>query len=117
MRLRHHETGIVVSCHDERSQHKNMSKALRILKSRLYDHYQQKAAKERADDRKQQVGSGDRSQRIRTYNFPENRVTHHSINFTLYKLDQVIAGDLQPITDALIDHDRNELRDSMGGLD
>ena len=63
------------------------------------------------------VGSGDRSQRIRTYNFPENRVTHHSINLTLYKLDQVMNGELQPITSALIDHDRDELRGSMGDLD
>ena len=87
------------------------------MKSRLYDHFQQKEAKERADTRKSLVGSGDRSQRIRTYNFPENRVTDHRINLTLYKLDQVIAGNLQPVTDALIDHDRQTLRTSMGSLD
>ena len=71
----------------------------------------------RSNQRKSLIGSGDRSERIRTYNFPENRVTHHRINLTLYKLDSILAGNLQPITDALIDHDRNDLRDSMGGLD
>lgn len=113
VRLTHHESGIVVSMQDEKSQHKNLAKALRILKSRIYDQKMRKQHEKRASQRKNMVGSGDRSQRIRTYNFPENRVTHHSINFTLYKLDQVIAGALQPITDALIDHDRKELRSSM----
>ena len=117
VRLIHKETGIVVKCHEERSQHKNLSKALRMLKSHLYNHFQQKEQQQRASERKSLVGSGDRSQRIRTYNFPENRVTDHRINLTLYKLDQIIAGDLQPITDALIDHDRGELRGSMGVLD
>lgn len=117
IRLIHKETGLVVQCHDERSQHKNLSKAMRILKSRLFDFLQQQEQQQRADARKSLVGSGDRSQRIRTYNFPDNRVTDHRINLTLYKLDQVIAGNLQPLTDALIDHDRNELRSSMGPLD
>ena len=72
---------------------------------------------ERAAARRSQVGSGDRSERIRTYNFPDNRITDHRINFTLYKLDQVIAGDMQPVTDALIDHDRRTLRGEMGDLD
>jgi len=117
IRLFHKELGIEVKCSDERSQHKNLSKALRILKSRVYDHLQQAEKKQRADARKSLVGSGDRSQRIRTYNFPENRVTDHRINFTLYKLDQIIAGGVQPVTDALIDHDRQGLRDSMGALD
>jgi peptide chain release factor 1 len=117
VRLTHHETGIVVSMQDEKSQHKNLAKALRILKSRLFEHFQQQEQTKRADERRTLVGSGDRSQRIRTYNFPENRVTDHRINFTLYKLDQVIAGNLQPITDALIDHDRQELRSSMGSLE
>ena len=117
IRMTHKETGLVVKCFEERSQHKNLAKAIRIMRSRLYDHFQQKEAQERADTRKSLVGSGDRSQRIRTYNFPENRVTDHRINLTLYKLDQVIAGNVQPVTDALIDHDRQTLRSSMGSLD
>ncbi len=117
VRITHHESGIVIKCFEERSQHKNLAKGLRLLKSKLYDHYQQTQKQERADARKTLVGSGDRSQRIRTYNFPENRVTDHRINLTLYKLDQIVAGDLQPVTDALIEHDRQSLRDSMGDLD
>jgi peptide chain release factor 1 len=115
IRLTHYETGIVVSMQDEKSQHKNLAKALRVLKSRLYDHIRQEEDKKRSDQRKSLIGSGDRSQRIRTYNFPENRVTDHRINFTLYKLDQVIAGQLQPLTNALIEHEREELRKSMQG--
>jgi peptide chain release factor 1 len=117
VRLTHHDTGIVVSMQDEKSQHKNLAKALRILKSRLYELKRQQEHEKRATTRRTMVGSGDRSQRIRTYNFPENRVTDHRINLTLYKLDQIIAGDLQPITDQLLEHDRQELRSSMEGLD
>jgi peptide chain release factor 1 len=117
IRLTHFETGIVVQCQDEKSQHKNLAKALRELKARLYDRKRHEELQKRADQRKTLIGSGDRSQRIRTYNFPENRVTDHRINFTLYKLDQVIAGDLQPVTEALIDYDRQQLRSSMGQLD
>lgn len=117
IRLSHHETGIVVQCQDEKSQHKNLAKALRVLKSRVYDRRQQEALAKRADERRGLVGSGDRSQRIRTYNFPENRLTDHRIGLTLYKLDQIIAGDVQVVTDALIDHDRQSIRDAMGGLD
>ena len=117
VRITHHDTGIVVKCFEERSQHKNLAKGIRLLKSKLYDHFQQQEKQQRADTRKSLVGSGDRSQRIRTYNFPENRVTDHRINLTLYKLDQIIAGDMQPVTDALIDHDRQSLRESMGDLD
>jgi peptide chain release factor 1 len=117
VRLTHYETNIVVSMQDEKSQHKNLAKALRILKSRLFEHYQSQEQEKRAQERKTLVGSGDRSQRIRTYNFPENRITDHRINFTLYKLDQVIAGDLQPITDALVEYDREQLRGAMGGFD
>jgi len=113
VRLFHHESGIIVQCSDERSQHKNLATALRLLKSKLYDAKRAEEEKKRSDHRKTLVGSGDRSQRIRTYNFPENRITDHRINFTLYKLDQVIAGDLQPVTDALIDHDRDALRGLM----
>jgi peptide chain release factor 1 len=113
VRLTHHETGIVVSMQDEKSQHKNLAKALRVLKSRLYDLYQRQEHEKRASERKSLVGSGDRSQRIRTYNFPENRVTDHRINVTLYKLDQILGGDLAPLTEALLAYDRDELRGSM----
>ena len=117
IRLTHHESGIVVQCQDEKSQHKNLAKALRELKARLYDRKRQEETKRRADQRKTLIGSGDRSQRIRTYNFPENRITDHRINLTLYKLDQIVAGNVQPLTEALIEHDRQELRSSMGQLD
>ncbi len=117
IRLTHHETGIVVSCQDEKSQHKNLAKAIRVLKSRIYDHRQQEEMKKRADERKGLVGSGDRSQRIRTYNFPQNRLTDHRIGLNLYKLDQIVGGDLQPVTDAMIEYDRQQLRDSMEGLE
>jgi peptide chain release factor 1 len=118
VRLTHYETGIVVSMQDEKSQHKNLAKALRVLKSRLYEHHRSIEHEKRATMRKSLVGSGDRSQRIRTYNFPENRVTDHRVpGLTLYKLDQILAGDLQPVTDALIQYERDNLRDEMGGLD
>ncbi|QDU28743.1 Peptide chain release factor RF1 [Anatilimnocola aggregata] len=117
IRLTHYETGITVFMQEEKSQHKNLAKAMRILKSRLYDFYQQREQAKRSAERKSLIGSGDRSERIRTYNFPENRLTDHRIGLTLYKLDQIINGDLQPVTDALIEHDRNALRSMMGGLD
>jgi peptide chain release factor 1 len=114
IRLTHYATGIVVAMQDERSQHKNLAKAMRLLKSRVYEHFQRAEHERRAKERKTLIGSGDRSERIRTYNFPDNRVTDHRINLTLHKLDQIIAGNLQPITDALLEYDRNELRSSMG---
>ncbi len=114
IRLTHFETGIVVQCQDEKSQLKNLSKALRVLKSRIYDFRQQEEAKKRAENRKSLIGSGDRSQRIRTYNFPQNRITDHRINLTLYKLDQVMAGDLSPVTEALLEYERDQLRGDMG---
>ncbi len=117
VRLTHHATNITVSMQDEKSQHKNLAKALRILKSRLYDHYQQEEQKKRSAERKTMVGSGDRSDKILTYNFPDNRLTDHRIGFTIYKLDQIIHGDFQPVTDALIEFDRNRLRDQMGVLE
>jgi peptide chain release factor 1 len=113
IRVLHFESGIAVQCQDEKSQHKNLAKALRVLKSRLYERKKEEEHAKRADQRKTLVGSGDRSQRIRTYNFPENRLTDHRINLTLYKLDQIIAGNLEPVTAALMDHDREELRSSM----
>ncbi|MBM3998356.1 MAG: peptide chain release factor 1 [Planctomycetes bacterium] len=116
IRLTHYDTGIVVAMQDERSQHKNLAKALRVLKSRVYEHYRAKEQAKRAEERKTLVGSGDRSQRIRTYNFPENRLTDHRVpGLTLYKLDQIIAGNLQPVTDGLIEYDRANLRSQMGG--
>ena len=113
IRLTHHETGIVVQCQDEKSQHKNLAKALRVLKARIYEKKREEEAAKQAEQRKGLIGSGDRSQRIRTYNFPQNRLTDHRINLTLYKLDQVIAGDLTPVTDALIEYDRDQLRGDM----
>ncbi|HEX6960849.1 MAG TPA: peptide chain release factor-like protein, partial [Lacipirellula sp.] len=109
----HYETGIVVQCQDEKSQHKNLAKALRVLKARVYEAKREEEEKKRSQERKTLVGSGDRSQRIRTYNFPDNRVTDHRIGLTLYKLDQIIAGNLQPVTDALIEYDRQQLRDAF----
>lgn len=113
VRLTHHESGIVVQCQDEKSQHKNLAKALRVLKARLYEKTREEEAAKQAAERKGLIGSGDRSQRIRTYNFPQNRLTDHRINLTLYKLDQVVAGDVQPVTDALIEYDRDQLRGDM----
>jgi peptide chain release factor 1 len=117
IRLTHLETNIVVQCQDEKSQHKNFAKALRVLKSRLYEAKRQTEHDKRAQERKTLVGSGDRSQRIRTYNFSENRVTDHRINLTLYKLDSILAGEVQPLTDALVDFDRRQLREEMGAVE
>jgi peptide chain release factor 1 len=117
VRLTHHETGIVVSCQDEKSQHKNKARALRVLKTRIYEQKRAAEAAKRAQDRKTLVGSGDRSARIRTYNFPENRLTDHRINLSLYKLDNILSGNLQPVTDALIEYDRQQQRSSMGTIE
>ena len=108
VRLTHTPSGLVVVCRDERSQHKNRAKAMRLLRSRLYDLTRQQAADQRAEQRRTLIGSGDRSQRIRTYNFPQNRVTDHRIGLTLHNLDRVILGDLDLVTGPLIDHDRRE---------
>ena len=108
IRLEHVPTGIVVSMRDERSQHKNRAKAYRILKSRLYDYYQQKANAERSSARKSMIGSGDRSQRIRTYNFPQNRLTDHRINLSLYSLEKIMMGELDELIAALQDHDKQQ---------
>jgi peptide chain release factor 1 len=114
VRLTHYETNLVVQCQDEKSQHKNFAKALRVLKTRLYELKRQQEHQKRADQRKSLVGSGDRSQRIRTYNFPENRLTDHRINLTLYKLDNILSGNLGPVIEALLDYDRREQRAMMG---
>jgi peptide chain release factor 1 len=108
VRITHLPTGIVVNCRDERSQHKNKTKAMRILRSRIYEQITEKARTERDHARRTLIGSGDRSQRIRTYNFPQNRVTDHRVGLTLYNLDRIILGDLLALTTALIDHDRRE---------
>ncbi len=97
-----------VKCQDERSQHKNYDRAIRILRSRLYERQQQQLHKARADQRRSLIGSGDRSERIRTYNFPQNRVTDHRINLNLYKLDAIIAGDLEELIAALKDFDKKQ---------
>jgi len=101
VRITHIPSGIVVHCQDEKSQIKNKAKAMRILRARIYEMEEAKAASERAEARKNQVGSGDRSERIRTYNFPQNRLTDHRINLTLYKLDLVMQGDIEELFDAL----------------
>ncbi len=106
IRLTHLPTGIVVLCQDERSQTKNREKAMKVLKSRLYDFYQSQADKEYADNRKSQVGTGDRSERIRTYNFPQGRVTDHRIGLTLHSIDNFLMGDIEEMTEALAMADR-----------
>ena len=108
IRITHLPTNTVVQCQDEKSQHKNRSKAMRVLRSRLLEAQQQKAHQERADQRRSLIGTGDRSQRIRTYNFPQNRLTDHRIGLTLYKLDQIMQGQLDEMVEALLDHDRQE---------
>lgn len=106
IRLTHIPTGIVVLCQDERSQTKNREKAMKVLKSRLYDYYQSQADKEYSENRKSQVGTGDRSERIRTYNFPQGRVTDHRIGLTLYSLDNFMLGDIDEMVEALQIADR-----------
>ena len=107
VRITHLPTGIVVSQQDEKSQHKNRAKAMKILRARIYDAERARVEAERAAERRGQVGSGDRSERIRTYNFPQGRVTDHRINFTLYKLDRVVAGEaLDEVVDALVAEDQ-----------
>lgn len=108
VRITHLPTGLVVSCQDEKSQHKNKDKAMKILRSRLFDLISSQQNEEIAQNRKSQVGTGDRSERIRTYNFPQGRVTDHRIGLTLHKLEAVLNGDLDEIIDALITADQSE---------
>jgi peptide chain release factor 1 len=105
VRITHIPTGVIVQCQDERSQHKNRDKCMRMLRAKLLDHVQQEQADKQADARKLQVGSGDRSEKIRTYNYPQNRLTDHRINLTLYKLDRVMEGVLDECLDALFEYD------------
>ena len=114
IRITHLPTGTVVECQDERSQYKNKDKALKVLKSRLLKEKQDKQANEIAESRKSQVGTGDRSERIRTYNYPQGRLTDHRIGLTLYKLEDILNGNLDEVIDALITADRAEkLKESM----
>jgi peptide chain release factor 1 len=108
VRITHIPTGTVVSCQDEKSQIKNREKGMRVLRSRLYEVEMDRQNAELASARKQQVGSGDRAEKIRTYNFPQNRLTDHRIGLTLHQLDLIMEGRLQPIVDALIAHFQNE---------
>jgi peptide chain release factor 1 len=111
IRITHLPTGIVVECQDERSQHKNRARALSLLKARLLDEAQAKQTAAQAQERRLQVGSGDRSQRIRTYNFPQGRITDHRVNLTLYRLPEVLAGDLDELVDTLTrEHQADELK-------
>jgi peptide chain release factor 1 len=104
VRVTHLPTGLVVTCQDEKSQHKNKAKALKVLRARLYDRMVQEQNAQRSQERKGQIGSGDRSGRIRTYNFPQGRVTDHRIGLTLYKLDQILQGEIDEIIESLTAH-------------
>ncbi|MDD2418709.1 MAG: peptide chain release factor-like protein, partial [Oscillospiraceae bacterium] len=114
IRITHLPTGMVVECQDERSQYKNKDKAMKVLRARLYEQEQDKQRSQVAADRKSQVGTGDRSERIRTYNFPQGRVTDHRIGLTLYKLDAIMNGDIEELVDALITADRAEKLNAAG---
>ena len=103
VRLTHLPTGLVVECQDERSQHKNKARAMSLMQAKLLDQELSKQMDEQAQERKLQVGSGDRSERIRTYNYPQGRVTDHRINLTLYKLDEIAEGDMDQVIQPLID--------------
>jgi peptide chain release factor 1 len=105
IRITHLPTGVVVQCQDERSQHKNKASAMKMLRAKLFDEEQRKKAEAEASERKSMVGSGDRSEKIRTYNFPQNRLTDHRINLTLYKLDRVMEGALDEVFAALHEYD------------
>ncbi len=117
VRLTHVPTGIVVSCQDEKSQHKNKDKAMKVLRARILEQAQEEAADEIASTRKSQVGTGDRSERIRTYNYPQGRVTDHRIGLTLHKLDYIMLGDMSEVVDALITYDQAEKLKDIGSND
>lgn len=116
VRLTHMPSGIVVKCQDERSQHKNKDKAMKVLRSKLFDLYQNAQNSEVAENRKSQVGTGDRSERIKTYNYPQGRVTDHRIGLTLYKIEEILDGDIDEMLDAMITSDQSE-RLAAGGDD
>jgi peptide chain release factor 1 len=108
VRITHIPSGIVVTCQDEKSQHKNKARAMKVLASRILQAEQERRNSETAADRKAQVGSGDRSERIRTYNFPQGRCTDHRVNLTLYSLDKIMTGEIQALVDALSAHTQAE---------
>ncbi len=118
VRITHKPTGIVVTCQDEKSQHKNKAKAMKVLRARLLDRMEQEKQEEISEKRRSMVGSGDRSERIRTYNYPQNRVTDHRIGLTLYKLDSILEGDLSQLIDPLIAHfEAERLKTGYDGQD
>ena len=108
VRITHLETGLVVKCMDEKSQHRNRDKAMRILRSRLYCFYQEQKKNERDKTRRSQIGSGDRSEKIRTYNYPQNRVTDHRINLNLYSLERIMLGEMEELVEAMIGYGKEE---------
>ena len=108
VKLEHIPTGITISMQDEKSQHKNRAKAWRVLRSRVYEHFQSQKRAERDSKRRSMIGSGDRSQKIRTYNYPQNRVTDHRIGLSLYNLDSILEGDLDTVIKNLEDHERTD---------
>jgi peptide chain release factor 1 len=108
IRITHLPTGIVVKCQDEKSQHKNKAKALRQLRSRIFEHKQQQVDQERSEHRRSLIGGGGRNERIRTYNFPQGRVTDHRIGLTLHKIDQFMQGEIDELVGALVEFDRQE---------
>lgn len=114
VRITHLPTGLVVTCQDEKSQLKNKDKAMKVLASRLYDLYRSQADSEYAANRRAQVGTGERNERIRTYNFPQGRVTDHRIGLTLYKIDAIVDGDLDEIIDALTVEDQAQKLKALG---
>ena len=114
MRITHIPSGLVTTCQDERSQYKNKEKALSVLRSRLLASELAKQQKEITDNRRSQVGSGDRSERVRTYNFPQGRITDHRIGLTSYKLDQVLDGDLNDFVEALVHDDQARKLEEIG---
>lgn len=116
IRITHIPTGVVVECQDERSQYKNKDKAMKVLKSRLLEAERERRSSEVAEERHQQVGTGDRSERIRTYNYPQGRVTDHRIGLTLYKIDDILNGNIDEIIDALITADRTAKLEETGNM-
>lgn len=114
VRITHIPTGLVVTCQDEKSQHKNKAKALKVLRARLWERIEQERQKELSTERRSQIGTGDRSGRIRTYNFPENRVTDHRIKLTLYKLESIMQGQMEELIVALDNDRREKLLAEMG---
>jgi peptide chain release factor 1 len=114
IRITHLPSGIVIECQEERSQHKNRARAMSLLQARLLEQEQDRQASETTESRRLQVGSGDRSQRIRTYNFPQGRLTDHRINLTLYKLDDILAGNLDQVVEPLLNEQQAELLSELG---